>query len=146
MNVVIIVFDNIAFNFNIYSYNPFIERKINKLNSIYNLNAMDSFFADKVKNLYGYPITISMFNRTPFSVLNASQLLSGAEVKTIETFCMWLNCTLKLNTAEQDIFDYEVTLENGNKTGPIGDILLNRYIVNVNFIHKYYLIKVNYIP
>lgn len=113
--------------FEVYSYNPFILDESAKRGVVYHVPFNEHFFPNKIQNLYGYGIRVSIHPRPPFSVLkNSNELESGIEVEILRSMASVFNFTPVLVTSQQNAYDYVVQLENGTEKGPIGNLLINK--------------------
>lgn len=129
VNIVIVVRKKKSTKFEIYSYNPFIFNKSGKRGLIYQLSYNDTFFPNKIKNLHGYEIRVSMHPRPPYSFLkNFKELDKGTEVEILKSMISTFNFTPVIITSREDANDYVVQLQNGSQNGLIGDLLINKLV------------------
>ena len=126
MNVVVIVNTN-SIKYKIYSYNPFIIKDSEERGLFYPLSHETEFFPNKIENVYGHNIRVSIYHRPPYSFLdNYIKLTNGTEVELIKSMSTKFNFTTVLITSNIDSSDYVIKLGNGIKQGPIGDLLINK--------------------
>lgn len=127
-NVILIVFNNTRQGFDIINFNPFVPISNQQRGKVCAVEKDKPLFPDKFINLYGYPITISMFHKPPYVHLTDghTEMIAGEDVEFINSLQKKMNFTLVLKSDNTTAANYGIILPNGESVGLIGDILLNR--------------------
>lgn len=131
----------------IYRYHPFLKR-LDVLN-VTNLRKSPSTLAISLKDLHGYPLKVSMFERKPTAIRvendplmkhfpkNKSMSYGGIDGFMMHTMADLLN--FKLVFVGTDYFQYGRVLENGTAVGSLGDVVYRRVHLagNGRFLEDY---------
>ncbi|OXU30019.1 hypothetical protein TSAR_011850 [Trichomalopsis sarcophagae] len=127
-NVILVVFNNTRQGFDTINYNPFVPMANQQRGQVCVVENNEPLFPDKFINLYGYPITVSMFHKPPYVQLtdNHTGIIAGEDVEFINSLRKRMNFTLVLKSDASTAANYGIILPNGESVGLIGDLLLNR--------------------
>lgn len=127
-NVMIIAFNETSTDFDLLTFNPFMPIDSYKRGKVYVIEKNETLFPDKFSNLYGYPITISMFQNFPYAILtnDKAKMLSGEDVEFMQVLQSHINFTIILFSDSTIANNYITELPDGRKVGLTGDILRNK--------------------
>lgn len=131
----------------IYRYHPFLKR-VDVFNTT-NLRESPSTLTISLKDLHGYPLKVSMFERKPTAIRvendplmkhfprNTTMSYGGVDGFMMHTIADVLN--FKLVFVETDYFKYGRVLENGTAVGSLGDVVYRRVHLagNGRFVEDY---------
>lgn len=134
-------------NATIYSHNPFVAdgsekagQRPNTTGLTYVIKPNDLLFPEKLRNLYGYEVSTSIYGHGPHTNLGSTKTIlkdaTGADVEIFRYVAERLNFTARLVTSEEDAASHLVQLPSGRTVGPIGDILtdVSEYLANGQFL------------
>lgn len=105
------------------------------------MNSTEPLFPDKLKDLRGVRIPISLYPNKPSASLPQSGDLAtatGMDVELVRYASRRLNFTVDLLSRPVDAVSYVTILPNGRKIGPIGDVLTGKseYLANSQFLES----------
>lgn len=138
LNIAVIMITPKRFKVTRYIYNPFISGPHDR-GLITRAPKYYRFFPDKLNNLHGHKIAISVYHVAPNAVLAHYTTLKGARgsaVELINYFASQMNFTIVLKSSPLPLSSYTQNLpeEKYNKAmvGPVGDIIKGRSEILVN--------------
>lgn len=143
INVVLLVLDKLKNKTIAYTYDPFAFKVKTKFGNrergkLYEITGKEAtLFPDKLKNLNGYSIPISLYQHQPHARLNndSIELADGKDVNYCRFLSQWMNFSIALKTAKVPLINYIVNLPNKTRVNVIGDIITNRSIFIGNAVH-----------
>jgi hypothetical protein len=124
----------------VWGYNPFEINTHNSRGNIYNFEYGRALFNEhtdnRLRNVHGYPLHVSMFTQYPTaipvtSVTNNSTRYEGMDGHMLYTTANYFNFSLRLYTSYGNS-TYGSVLQNGSMIGSLADIVYGRTEISFN--------------
>ncbi|THK33218.1 uncharacterized protein LOC114841598 [Diachasma alloeum] len=129
LNVILVTMSDDSTNHGlaVHSYDPFWVNKGGVRGKVYTLAVADLLYPNKMKNLQGYPIAVSMYDTfLSHPVTNISQLRANSDVELLLSLSSWLNFTIDLRSRPISTAEYyRMKSPNGTVVGIIYDLITN---------------------
>nr|ARO76470.1 ionotropic receptor 7 [Conogethes punctiferalis] len=100
-----------------------------------------SLFPHDMTNLYGKTLKVACFTYMPYVLLDLSEAQepfgrTGTEIKIVDEFCRWVNCTVEL--VREDEHMWGEIYDNLTGVGVIGNLVEDRADIGITALYSWY--------
>ncbi|XP_045446411.1 probable glutamate receptor [Melitaea cinxia] len=121
------------------SKEPLYLDKWNSCRSKFHKNV--NLFPHDMSNLYGKVVKVAAFTYTPYVLLDLDTNIvpqghDGIEMRIVEEFCRWVNCTIKV--VREDEHQWGEIFNNRTGVGVIGHVFEDRAEIGITALYSWY--------